>query len=82
MNDILSSRIRHSKKNYYLVKIPSGISNRLKSVCFSYSSNKLNHVKGKKQYKTRKEALVASKKFFKQHYNFEPNYDNDIIFSS
>ncbi len=71
MESILSSKFRHSKRKYYLVRIPSGISNRLQSVCFSYKK-KPKHKYEERQYKTREQALKASQAFFKKHYNFIP----------
>ncbi len=74
MESILHSRFRHSKRGEYSVRIPSGISNRLTTVCFSHKKGKTQRC-NKRRYKTREEALENAKAFFEKHYKFIPRWD-------
>ncbi len=74
MENVLYSRFRHSKRGEYSVRIPSGISNRLTTVCFTHRKGKTQRC-NKRRYKTRLEALEASKAFFEKHYKFKPDWD-------
>jgi hypothetical protein len=69
MENILYSRFRHSKRGEYSVRIPSGISNRLTSVCFTYKKGKTQRC-NKRRYKTREEALEGAKAFFEKQYRW------------